>query len=82
MTFLLSSILINILVSLLSTFVSRYYEKQADLFAAKLLGPKVAIQTYLNFARLGVGGGTPGVLAPLFTSHPAISKRIQYIQNL
>ena len=82
MVFLISSILVNLSLSLLSSFVSRYYEKQADLFAAKLLGPKVAIQPYLNFARLGIGEDTPGVIAPLFTSHPDISKRIQYHQNL
>lgn len=81
MVFLLSSILINLSLSLLSAFASRYYEKQADLFAVKLLGPKVAIQPYLNFARLGIGEDTPGVIAPLFTSHPDISKRIQYHQN-
>jgi hypothetical protein len=81
-TFLLTSIFINLVLSLLSSFVSRYYEKQADLFAAKLLGPKVGVQPYLNFARLGIGEDTPGVIAPLFTSHPDISKRIQYHQSL
>ncbi len=80
-TFLTSSILINLFISLLSSFISRYYERDADLFAAKVLGPEVAVQAFTNFSRLGVGIDTPGLIAPLFKSHPNNSKRIKYLNN-
>ena len=80
-TFLTSSILINLFISLLSSFISRYYERDADLFAAKVLGPEVAVQAFTNFSRLGVGRDTPGLIAPLFKSHPNNSKRIKYLNN-
>ena len=80
-TFLTSSILINFFISLLSSFVSRYYERDADLFAAKVLGSEVAVQAFTNFSRLGVGRDTPGLIAPLFKSHPNNSKRIKYLER-
>ena len=80
-TFLTSSILINFIISLLSSFVSRYYERDADLFAAKVLGSEVAVQAFTNFSRLGVGRDTPGLIAPLFKSHPNNSKRIKYLER-
>ena len=80
-TFLTSSILINFFISLLSSFVSRYYERDADLFAAKVLGSEVAVQAFTNFSRLGIGKDTPGLIAPLFKSHPNNSKRIMYLER-
>ena len=80
-TFLTSSILINFFISLLSSFVSRYYERDADLFAAKVLGSEVAVQAFTNFSRLGIGRDTPGLIAPLFKSHPNNSKRIKYLER-
>ena len=80
-TFLTSSILINLFISLLSSFISRYYERDADIFAAKVLGSEVAVKAFTNFSRLGIGRDTPGLIAPLFKSHPNNSKRIKYLES-
>ena len=82
LTYLTSSIMIYFFTSLISAAISRHYEKKADLFAAKILGKDVALKAFTNFASLGLGKDYPGIIAPLFISHPNNKKRIAYLSKL